>query len=484
MKIKTFFIASMILCMAPELAFAQQSAVTLLQTSLSSSLDLIFNDLQGMAIKWLGLFMLLQMVWTNLGLLASGPDLEKVWAKFLGGLFWSAMCLYIFENGADFIKNISTFFLQKATGYAGIGFDPTAPITAGLNVASSLLAGLNGAQGILQSFNPFPSMMMGVVSVVILAVSAVIAFKVLMIFIETKIVIALSPLSFALLGVNALKDQGFAPLKYLISMAYRMIILGAILAAMISFSAALVAEFKTLPAASDPSFWPPVWAAAIGYALLGALAWKADSIAAMLSSGSSQMSTGDAAAVGAVAGAAAAAVVTGGAAIGGGAASAASGGGNTIGNMLKNMAGGSGGGSAKNESGSGRGGEYHPGPAPQKPAMSFGEKMASGPNPPKESDFPGYQTAAQPSSRNDDSSQSKGGNSGTSSSGSGSGAGIGGGSESGNKLEEKIDKLADAMGQNSGSKQPSFGDRVKELNDHAQREGGAVQVSMNTHSEL
>lgn len=179
--------------------------------------------------------------------------------------------------------------------------------------------------------------MMGLVSLVILAVSAILAFKILMVFIETKMVIALSPLSFALLGLNAFRDQGLAPFKYLVSMGIRMFLYGAVLAAMGIFSSSIIEAFKALPAASDPSVWPPIWAAAMGYVLLGAVALRVDSIAVMLASGSSQMSTGDAAAVGAVAGAAAGIAAAAAAPGVGKASGAAKSGGQSMADFMKSM---------------------------------------------------------------------------------------------------------------------------------------------------
>ena len=299
-------------------SFAAPGAIEVLQTAITTSLDKIFSQLQTIAVKWLGLFMLVQMIWTHSHQLISGADLEKVWAKMLGSFFWFGIAIYIFNNGPDFIKNTATYLIGLATGTTGTAFDPMSPINRGINAASILLETLDGSSSIVGLFNPFPAIMMGLVSLVILGVSALLAFKIFMIILETKMVIALSPLSFSLLGLNAFKDQGFAPLKYLVSMAIRMFLIGAILSAMVIFSETIVASFKALPPASDPSVWPSIWAAAIGYVLLGAITLRVDSIAAMLASGSSQMSGGDAAAVGAIAGAAAgvaAAAATGGAAL-------------------------------------------------------------------------------------------------------------------------------------------------------------------------
>lgn len=481
MKTKILLTVFLGLFLFPELVSAQQPATTLLQTSLSQSLDKIFTDLQDMALRWLGIFILAQMIFTQFNNLIAGRDLEAAFAKFTGGLFWAGISLYVFLNGPDFIKSVSSFFLQKATGFAGIGFDPAAPINTGLEIASSLLEQLNSTQGVLQSLSPFPSIMMDVVSVIILAAAAVIAFKVLMIFIETKIVIALSPVAFSMMGLNALRDQGFTPLKYLIAMAYRVLILGAILAAMVSFSDALIAEFKLLPASSDPAFWPPLWASAMGYSLLGALAWKADSIATMLASGSSQMSTGDAAAVGAVAGAAVSAAMSGSSALAGGAAKVAGAAKGPISSLFSKMTAGS---EVKNASpGGGVGGQKEPGPAPVRPSSSLSSSSASGENgsapvrsdyePPKSggaSGGGGKAPVKEAAGSTGNSSPSSPKTSPSNSAGSGKDAGISGAAPSKTPEQQR-------------GKEPGFTDHLKALGEHAQRESASVQISMNTHSE-
>lgn len=461
-------------------AITASSVSSLLQTSLASALDGVFADLQTYVFRWLGFFILVQMIWTNFGLLISGADTEKFLAKFFAGVFWAGICLFIMNNGPDFIKSIASFFLDHATGGAHVTFDPSYPISLGVNNASRMLEAMDGANGgILASFNPFPSIMMGLVSLAILATCTVIAFKILMIFIETKIVIALSPLSFALLGLNAVREQGFAPFRYLISMAYRMLIFGAILSAMASLSNAIVEAFNALPASSDPSFWPPIWTAAIGYSLLGALALRADSIAAMLSSGTSQMSTGDAAAVAAVTGAAAGGGL--------GAIAGALSGASTAASPIKSMGEfikelGSGG-SVKDASVKGSGGG-HAGDAPTRPAASLAEKAANASSPPsRPAESPGSSQSPAPTRADattgnplpEVNSRWAPPSEPTPSGGNASAAGIGGSNEA--DMNKKLDQLL----QGSGPREKSVGDHLGELSRRA--ENTPVQVSMNTNSE-
>lgn len=436
-------------------------AISLLETGISGALDKIFADLQVWALVVLGGFMFLQFTWTHIHLLLNGGDLERVWSKFLGSIFWFGICIYIFKEGASFIKSVASQIMSKSTGVTGATFDPMSPIDRGIDVASQLLATFNGSQSVLGSLNPFPSIMLGLVSIVILAVSALLAFKIFMVFIETKMVIALSPLSFALLGLNAFKDQGLAPLKYLVSMALRMFLYGAVLAAMVVFSESIIGTFKALPPASDPSVWPPIWAAAIGYVLLGAVALRVDSIAAMLASGSSQMSTGDAAAVGAIAGAAAA-LATGGAAAAGAATKPVQ----SMAGVMSQMRGGT---SVSNASSRGAGASTSM-ESPPKPLNSLGDSSPS----PSASEGRESPASAQTSGPNLDAGQKVDNALGFADHQT---AGIGGSGSSSPGLT--MNDLQKAMGQQN--KQSP--DRMRGLKDHVLNDAPAVHISMNTHQD-
>lgn len=444
--------------------FAADNASALLQQGIKDALDKIFDDIQTWALGVLGSFIILQFTWTHIHLLLNGAELEKVWAKFLTSLLWFGMCFYIFLNGPTFIKNTASQIMSKATGVTGSSFDPQSPIDTGISVASQLLETFDSNQSVLGSLNPFPSIMLGLISIVILGVSALLAFKIFMVFIETKMVIALSPLSFSLLGLSAFKDQGLAPLKYLVSMAIRMFLYGAVLSAMVIFSDSLITSFKSLPPSSDPSVWPPIWAAAIGYVLLGAVAIRVDSIAAMLASGSSQMSTGDSAAVGAIAGAAMAAAS-------GSAAIAASKPAMAMADVMKGMAGG--GGSVSNASSSGLGASGGGLLTPPEPLSSLGGSGAGGGAP----SAPTFETNSSGAPMRPESPSKPA----ETPANSGAAEAISGGSQSPASVSGSGPSMDDVMKAVTAQKKPSGSDRMDALKQHILREAPAVQIHMNTH---
>lgn len=310
------------------------SAAKIVQDAINLSNTAIFNQLSATAFKMLAIFMMMQWFLTNFKNLISGAELPSVMGKLMGFLAWGGVVYYVMDNGVSWLTQLSEFFYEKAGAVAGTSFSPGYVMEYGLTITASLLRAVDDSQGILASLNPLPSIMTGFCSFVILLITGLIAFKIFMLLAETSIVIALAPFSFAFLGLNALKEQGLVPFKYIISMAYRAMIYAAVIAAMGTLGAHITKVFQALPNLPEADIWTPIFAIILGFGMIGALALRADSIAAMLASGSSQMTTGDAGAVATAAAAAGGAV---GGAVLGGAASAASGGRGAVKSMASFM---------------------------------------------------------------------------------------------------------------------------------------------------
>lgn len=464
-------------------AAAHAGPIDLLDTGLREAINGGVAVLQTTAIKWLSAFILLQFLMTNIGLLKSGADIEAVFGKLMGSLVWFGVCFYIISNGTDFIDKVSKGFFQTAGDISGAGqFNAAYIIDQGAVLAGNLLGKINQASGITDLF--LPAILGGLLGCVIIATSALIAFKVFLIKIEAMLVIMISPLSFSFLGLNALKDQGIAPFKSLISLLYRTLLLALILKTMGGISDNLVKVINSITTDSIDGIWSVLFAAVIAYALLGYIAYRSDSIASNIASGGTSMGTADVG-IGAAAGGAAGGVI-------GGAIGAMAGGAAKIGqpmsDVIKNMMG-AGGGSMANESRSGIGGASPAGDAPpvppKAPEMSVADnnamRMAAGPeltgtpasSPSSMSERPSLadrQAAMGKSSGGDSSATSPSGT------GSGANAGIGGAEGATN---EKLDKLMDSMGQ---TQKPSLKDRMSDLNSNVIREQATTHVSINTNA--
>lgn len=465
---------------------ATPGSMEIVNTALKTAASSAVAKLQTTAILWLSAFVGLQFLITNLGLLKSGADLEAVFGKLMGSLLWFGFCFYVMTNGVDFIDKVSQQFFTTAGEVSGTGlFSAGYILDKGVDISTKLLTAIDGVTGTLDFL---PSIIAGIVGVVILATAALIGFKVFLIKLEVTLVIMLAPLSFAFLGLNVLKDQGIAPFKALISLAYRILLLGVIVSAMGTVGDSLLAVISQVDTGSITAIWRPIFGALFGYVLLGYLAFRSDSIASSLASGGTSMGTGDVASAAAMGAAAGAAVATGGAAAVAGATKS----GQTMGDFLKGLSGGTGG-SVSNASGSGSGGSEQkpvgsaPPPPAQSPVMSLQEMRnhpssienatQQAPSVPEKSSAP---SAVADKQNNPESASSSTGSSSKSPVPSGLDAGIGGPGGGAQSTDQKLDKLMTSLGQ--PAQKPSLSDRMGTLNDHIAKEQSATHVSINANA--
>ena len=372
----------LLLAALPALTFA--GGLDQVDAALRAATSSITGDLQTTAILWLSAFVGLQMLITNLGQLKSGADIEAIFGKLVGSLMWFGVCFYILENGPKFIEGVGKQFFDVASSIAGAGgFDASQIINTGAKTAANLVAKINDASGLTDLF--MPALLGGLVGVVILATSALIAFKVFLIKVEAMLIVMLAPLSFAFLGLNALKDQGISPFKSLISLIYRLIVLAVILKCMGIMSDNLVRVIGLIDDDSIDGIWSSLFAATTGFVLLGFLAFKSDSLASNLASGSTSLGSGDVAAAAALGGAMGAMAGHAGASMAGAAAGAKPV--QSMADMMKNLTSGSGT-KISNGGGMGSGGSGGGSPADSMPMASMGDAPQRSETPASESSTP------------------------------------------------------------------------------------------------
>lgn len=285
------------------------STVNMLQASMGPSV----NKLTATAISWLGAFAVLQWVMTNYSVLKSGGDVQTLIAKSAGLVAWIAICLYLINNAPLFISRVGSG-LFSILGVELVG--PGTIVASGIGMAG-ILVGLAIASGAASNT---AGLLLLILALAVAGVAFYFACKIFMIQMEVGLVAMMAPLSFSFLGLSALRDQGIAPFKALISLAYRIVTLTLVISA---FSEVANVLSATLDGISWEDFLPgsggitKVLSASLGalgaYAMLAYLLYKSDSIAASLSSGSTNMGTGDVASAAAAGAAIGAAIVSGGA---------------------------------------------------------------------------------------------------------------------------------------------------------------------------
>lgn len=415
---------------------------------LKSATSHIAANLQVIGIKLFFVLTLLQLVITGYGQVMAG-EIEASLGKFAKAMIWVSFVLYLMTNqhASAFIGNTVQYFMNHAIGWAIPGnvttrFDVNGIISTGLkalgHVDQAILKATAGAKdavtggsdGVLGMLNPFTIgdradgmakiIYAGAIQIIIvltiLLTCGYVALKIFMVKIEAALILAILPLSLAFLGLNAMRDQGFAPFKSMLALIYRIVILGAIVGGM----AAVGSDIEKI-ANGDPNadIYELGLMMCFGFVILAFLAYKSDQIAASLASGSANLGSGDAVG-GVMAGAAAGGIV-------GAAAGAATGSVKSMADVMKGLTGG-GGGSIKNASTRGTGNTPIE-PAPSRPLASMNSSSTaySGDKPPQRS------SSSSSSSNNSTSSSPSGTSSspsGTSSSPSGTSSSPSGASSS------------------------------------------------------
>lgn len=290
-----------------------------------------------------------------------------------------------------------------------------------------------------------------------------------MLSLELALTVMLSPLSFSFLGMNALKDQGIAPFKSLISLAYRIILLGIIFTAFSKVMDVGAAALNGIQWSNPLNYGKGlniIFSTLTAFPFLAYLVYKSDSIAASLANGSTNMGPGD------IAGAAAAGAAAGAAAASGGASAAAGAGkaGQSMGDFMKGLPGG-GGGLVSNASSSGVG-PAPVGPPPQSPSMSMGAGgLTAGNKAPRRDDYPDPANKTQLGGPHPTNSPKP-----PSSSGHEANAGIGAPSSSPGQQGGDPDR-----GLNQAKQGKGFKDHLSELNHHVAQEKASTGVSISTH---
>src|SRR5690606_6223320 len=204
------------------------------------------------AIAWLSSLMALQFVLTNFALLKSGADIEAVFGKLIGSFAWFGFCFYLISNGPDFINSVGIDLLNTfAPNLPG----PGSIIASTLGLCSTLLVAIAvTGTSVVGPGNSAVANALILAMLVVFSVGMFMAIRILMVTLGLALVVMLSPLSFSLLGLNALKDQGIAPLKSLISLAYRIILLGIVCAAFTEVAAFASKQLSSIEW-TTPSLW-------------------------------------------------------------------------------------------------------------------------------------------------------------------------------------------------------------------------------------
>lgn len=484
-------LALALLLVASQAALAQGSSVlgsdTVLAT-ITQAMKPAFSKLSVQAVSWLAALATLQYIITNHKLLLGDADLQAAFGKLVGHVAWVGICLYVIDKGPDFISAVGDQMFGIVTDMPSPGL-----IMANTFGLAAVVGTLAVGVGAIPLVGGTAGNIVVIVMLLVLAVGMYFALKIFMLQLELGLIVMMSPLSFALLGLNALRDQGIAPFKSLLALAYRIVLVGVILTAFSSISDALTSTLKDISVqqivTDGLGSVIAVIVQAIGaYVLLAFLLFKSDSIASSLAAGTASIGASDVTAAAAAGAAAGALAATGGAS----AVSAAGKAPQSMSGFMDKLMGSS---SISNASAMGSGGDPPVFHAPE-PALSSvgapteGSASGSAPQPPSRT-----QTGATSSSSKANVASGRygadpgeigqkqsAGSGEAQASESADGAAIGGqpAQPGSTKLEEKLEKLVDHLSQPN---KPSAGQQMRELDQRLAHDKATTGVSINAHHD-
>lgn len=320
-----------------------QSPVDLVGGAMDEALKQISNTLEKAVISLIFALALLQAVFTGTKQLASG-EADRSILNFGMIITWTGIALWLLGTAASpskpgisnladllyWMQNFAFSIISKMTG--GTEFSASKILEIGLqaygyitlSVAKTTATNLVNALAtiMLPGVGFVTALMVFFISAVIMVSCAYVAIKVFITKIEFSILVAIAPLSVAMIPFAPTREQGWAPFKGALSLIYRILILGGTVSAIGLVSKYLGDYVDAQAYGLSADVWTPLLSGAFAFSLLAFVAHKSDSIASAMASGSSAMSSGD------LAGSVAAGVTAGlaGAAAVGAATAAASGG--------------------------------------------------------------------------------------------------------------------------------------------------------------
>lgn len=277
-------------------ALAVDDVFPAMSTQMQKSASNVANQLVPYALRLLGVLFLIQFALRNYKTAFSVDDPKQLLAKLVFPMLWLGFLMYLIGNSYGLLNAIfSSFLALGRVAAGGVDLQPGNIMWNGIALQNNMVIAYNEAtgasDGLLNAFKYFfPSMMLSVACLAILISFFVIALAVAIATLEFFLILAAAPIAFAMGGLEALKQSSIAPLQTMLSIGYRLIILGVIVGVMNDQLVPWSNNFKTVTAAN----LAPIWIVVFGCLLGAVCAFSAGKIAGALASGQSNISGNEA----------------------------------------------------------------------------------------------------------------------------------------------------------------------------------------------
>ena len=227
-------------------------------------------------------------------------DMTSSLAKVLGLVTWFGATVFLIRD-PNLLTDAFKGYLGFGSSLSGISasdFTPAALVGKGIDMIDGINKAFNDASNAKSlSLTNIASNLAGAFMLIFANIFTFVAFLViaLSLFVaqlEFWVMFSVAPLAFALIPLSAFRDQGFAPIKGMISLGLRLVILGLVVAVTMKLTTKLTGRFASLPA--DANIMRPIWYYLAGMAGCAMMSISAGKIASSIASGSASFSGSDA----------------------------------------------------------------------------------------------------------------------------------------------------------------------------------------------
>lgn len=283
--------------LSSSIAWAVESQLPGMMTNFQSSATQINTKLFAPALITASAALSLQWIATHWKEIFSG-DISSMFAKTVGVISWFGFSVFLLNN-SSLLSDMFSGYLNFAGVLSGIGVDGFSPgniISNGIliigktNDAFSVAADSSWWE---MGDNMVAALMLSFANIFTFIAFLMISLSVFVAQMEFWVLFSVAPLAFALIPLSAFRDQGIAPIKGLISLGLRLIILGVIVSVTKTMTTTLVSQLEAgLP--KGTAMYEPIWYYLAGMAGCAMMAMSAGKIASSIASGSASFSGTDA----------------------------------------------------------------------------------------------------------------------------------------------------------------------------------------------
>lgn len=215
--------------MLPGESFAQSTdALTGIVTKVQTLATTWNNTLQNAALKLFSLCVTLTVIMFGVKAALNRTSIADLLSQFIVSMLFCGLVAAVIVNYVPWTKSVIDG-LSELAGTAGASqYDTAEPLKAGLDVVKSLWNTINGENGLISKasydngFNLGPILLIGICSIIILIVFALLTAQVILIKCESYIAVSAAIVLLGLGGAEFMKEYAINVMRYVLSVAVKL----------------------------------------------------------------------------------------------------------------------------------------------------------------------------------------------------------------------------------------------------------------------